>query len=51
MLRDDGSIYLHIDDDAQAYAKVLMDAIFGRENFRNEIVWPRTSGSQRRPAR
>ncbi|MYD48694.1 MAG: hypothetical protein F4W95_09450 [Chloroflexi bacterium] len=39
ILVDDGSIYLHIDHTAHAYAKVLMDAIFGQRNFRNEIVW------------
>lgn len=39
VLRDDGSIYLHIDHTAHAYVKVLMDSIFGRGNFRNEIVW------------
>ena len=39
VLRDDGSIYLHCDPTAGAYLKELMDAIFGRENFRNEIVW------------
>ncbi len=41
----DGSIYLHLDHTAHAYVKVLMDAIFGRDNFRNEIVWGyRTQG-------
>ena len=39
VLRDDGSIYLHIDHTAHAWVKALMDAIFGRKNFRNEIVW------------
>ncbi len=39
ILADDGSIYLHIDHTAHAYVKALMDAVFGRENFRNEIVW------------
>ena len=39
ILRRDGSIYLHIDHTAHAYVKCLMDAIFGRKNFRNEIVW------------
>ncbi len=42
-LKPSGSIYLHIDDTAQAYAKAMMDAIFGRANFRNEIVWKRTT--------
>ena len=39
VLADNGSIYLHIDRTAHAYVKTLMDAIFGRKNFRNEIVW------------
>ncbi len=39
ILRDDGSIYLHIDHTAHAYVKTVMDAIFGWRNFRNEIVW------------
>lgn len=43
ILRDDGSIYLHCDDTASHYLKGLMDAIFGRRHFRNEIVWRRTS--------
>lgn len=45
VLAPDGSIYLHLDHTAHAYVKVLMDAIFGRDNFRNEIVWGyRTQG-------
>ena len=39
VLRQDGSIYLHIDHTAHAYVKCLMDSIFGDKNFRNEIVW------------
>ena len=39
VLRDDGSIYLHCDPTASHYLKELMDAVFGRHNFRNEIVW------------
>ena len=45
VLRDDGSIYLHIDHTAHAWCKALMDAIFGRRNFRNEIVWAYTGPS------
>ncbi len=45
VLRQDGSLYLHIDHTAHAYVKGLMDAIFGHKNFRNEIVWGyRTQG-------
>ena len=45
VLRDDGSIYLHIDHTAHAWVKALMDAIFGRKNFRNEIVWHYLGGA------
>ena len=43
VLKPTGSIYLHCDPTASHYLKVMMDAIFGHENFRNEIVWKRTS--------
>lgn len=39
ILKANGSIYLHCDPTMSHYLKVLMDAIFGREQFRNEIVW------------
>ncbi len=42
ILRSDGSIYLHIDPTAHAYVKMLLDAVFGKRNFRNEVVWKRT---------
>jgi len=41
LLKPTGSIYLHCDPTASHYLKTLMDAIFGRKNFRNEIVWKR----------
>jgi adenine specific DNA methylase Mod len=44
VLKPGGSIYLHCDPNASHYLKLLMDAIFEPENFRNEIVWKRTSG-------
>ena len=44
VLKPTGSIYLHCDPTASHYLKLLMDAVFGPENFRNEIVWKRTSG-------
>ena len=40
-LKPTGSIYLHCDATAVHYLKLVMDAVFGRENFRNEIVWRR----------
>lgn len=42
VLKRDGSLYLHCDHAASHYLKVLLDAIFGTENFVNEIVWRRT---------
>ena len=44
VLKPTGSIYLHCDPTASHYLKVVMDAIFGAENFRNEIVWDRVRG-------
>ena len=43
VLKPTGSIYLHCDPTASHYLKLLMDAVFGATNFRNEIVWKRTS--------
>jgi site-specific DNA-methyltransferase (adenine-specific) len=39
VLKDTGSIYLHCDPTASHYLKLLMDAVFGPEHFRNEIIW------------
>ncbi len=46
LLADNGSIYVHLDWHVGHYVKVLMDEIFGAENFRNEIVWCYTGASQ-----
>ena len=43
ILKSTGSIYLHCDPTASHYIKTLMDAIFGHQNFQNEIIWRRTS--------
>lgn len=43
LLAATGSIYVHLDWHAVHYVKVMMDEIFGYENFRNEIVWQRTT--------
>ncbi|OGG00510.1 MAG: DNA methylase [Candidatus Glassbacteria bacterium RIFCSPLOWO2_12_FULL_58_11] len=43
VLKETGSIYLHCDPTASHYLKMLMDAVFGLINFRNEIVWLRTT--------
>ena len=39
ILKDTGSLYLHCDPTASHYLKVILDEIFGKDNFRNEIVW------------
>jgi len=39
VLKDTGSIYLHCDPTASHFLKILMDTVFGKENFRNEIIW------------
>ena len=39
VLKDTGSIYLHCDPTASHYLKLMMDAVFGNRNFRNEIIW------------
>ena len=44
VLKDTGSIYLHCDPTASHYLKLLMDAVFGSGNFRNEITWKRRHG-------
>lgn len=43
VLKKNGSLYLHCDTSASSYLRILLDSIFGAENFRNEIVWKRTS--------
>lgn len=45
LLSDKGSIYVHIDWHVGHYVKILLDDIFGKKNFRNEIVWCYTSAS------
>lgn len=43
VLKSTGSLYLHCDPTASHYLKLLLDAAFGPENFRNEIIWKRTT--------
>jgi len=43
VLKRTGSLYLHCDPTASHYLKIILDTIFGFENFRNEIVWRRTT--------
>jgi site-specific DNA-methyltransferase (adenine-specific) len=42
VLKDTGSLYLHCDPTASHYLKLVLDAVFGAENFRNEVTWKRT---------
>ncbi|MGO9095998.1 MAG: DNA methyltransferase [Bryobacteraceae bacterium] len=44
VLKPAGSLYLHCDPSASHYLKILVDSVFGGNNFRNEIIWKRTSG-------
>ena len=39
VLKPTGSIYLHCDPHANAYLRILMDAVFGENQYRNEIIW------------
>ena len=50
VLKATGSIYLHCDDHANSYLRMLMDAVFGPANLRNQIVW-RRSTSHNDPSR
>ena len=43
VLKPTGSLYLHCDPTASHYLKILLDAVFGAKNFRNEIIWRRTN--------
>lgn len=43
VLKPTGSLYLHCDPTASHYLKLLLDGVFGATNYRNEIVWKRTS--------
>ena len=45
ILKHTGSIYLHCDPTASHYLKLLMDCVFGKSNFRNEIAWKRRYGT------
>jgi site-specific DNA-methyltransferase (adenine-specific) len=42
VLKPTGSLYLHCDPTASHYLKIILDTIFGPQNFRNEIIWKRT---------
>jgi DNA modification methylase len=44
VLKPTGGLYLHCDPTASHYLKVVLDAIFGPEHFRNEVIWKRSHG-------
>ncbi len=44
VLKPTGSLYLHCDPTASHYLKILLDAVFGAKNYRNEITWKRRPG-------
>jgi len=46
LLTDDGTLYLHLDYRECHYAKVLLDALFGRDAFLNEIIWAYDYGAR-----
>ena len=43
VLKPTGSLYLHCDPTTSQYLKIVLDAVFAPENYRNEIIWPRTN--------
>src|SRR3990172_6006740 len=51
VLKPPGSIYLHCDPTASHYLKLLMDAVFGPEHFRNEVIWQRSTAKGHASAR
>ena len=51
VLKDTGGIYLHCDPTANAYLRLLMDTIFGKGSFRNDIVWRKYAGRKNNATR
>jgi adenine-specific DNA-methyltransferase len=47
LLADDGSIYIHVDFRTSALVRLIMDEVFGSQNFQNEIIWMFTGGTDR----
>ena len=43
VLKPSGSLYLHCDPTASHYLKIVLDTVFGAENFKNEVIWQRTA--------
>src|SRR5690606_9870622 len=46
LLADDGTLYLHLDYREAHYAKVMLDAVFGRDCFLNELIWAYDYGAK-----
>ncbi len=46
ILKPSGSFYLHIDPTASHYLKIICDRIFGKDNFRNEVIWGYRTGGR-----
>ncbi len=46
LLRDDGSLFLHIDSRMHAHARLMLDALFGQHGFVNEIIWAYNTGGR-----
>ncbi len=47
LIADDGSIYVHCDYRVNSYLRIILDDIFGKEYFRNEIIWNYQTGSSK----
>ncbi len=45
ILSSDGSIYLHLDQKMSHYVKIIMDEVFGKNSFKNEIIWKYSGGA------
>ncbi|HLT18334.1 MAG TPA: site-specific DNA-methyltransferase, partial [Thermomicrobiales bacterium] len=46
LLAPDGSVWVHCDDSEQAYLKVMMDEVFGRDNFVATVIWEKASSAR-----
>lgn len=44
LLSKDGFIFVNLDEPKHAYAKILLDSIFGRQNFIGDIIWQKRKG-------
>lgn len=45
-LKDSGSVYVHVDESISAYVRILLDEIFGKRRFQNEIIWQNKAGGR-----